>query len=163
MQPYDITKHGGKTVDWLTKSALLEAERLLGYPLTIMQGSYNAGGVAASGGTHDGGGVVDLAAYDHAKKVKTLRSLGFAAWYRPELPGVWGPHIHAVQVGNQKLSPAAAAQVDDYFAGRNGLASNGPDLATREYVGVVWRWPFPKRVSSARLILRARRILQGAK
>lgn len=162
-QPYDLTTHGGKTVDWLTKSALLEAERRLGYPLTITQGSYNAGRVSASAGTHDGGGVVDLAAYDYQRKVRVLRSLGFAAWHRPERPGVWGAHIHAVQIGNQKLDPSAKAQVTEYLNGYDGLAGDGKDLGPRDFLHARWVWPFPRRVSRARLIMRAYRILRRAK
>ena len=43
----DRTKFGDgnpKMVDWKTRAALTEAERRLGYPLTIVQGSYNRGG-----------------------------------------------------------------------------------------------------------------------
>lgn len=125
--PYDLTTHDGKTVDWLTKAALLKAERRLGYSLTIVQGSYNAGGVAASSGTHDGGGCVDLKATDALNKVRAMRASGFWAWLRPDLPGTWSSHIHAVQENNRKLSPVAGRQVDAGRAGRDGLASNGPD------------------------------------
>lgn len=124
--PYARTTMDGKTVDALTEAALREAERRLGYSLTIVQGSYHVG-VGASAGTHDGGGVVDLAPYDHERKVRVLRDLGFAAWYRPTLPGVWGEHIHAVLIGNARLAPAAARQVVSYRAGRDGLASNALD------------------------------------
>lgn len=124
--PYAKTTHGDKTVDVITKAALRAAEKKLGYELTIVQGSYNEG-VSASAGTHDGGGVVDLAPYDHARKVRVLRDLGFAAWYRPAIKGLWGPHIHAVLIGNARLAPSAARQVLAYRAGRDGLAANRPD------------------------------------
>lgn len=135
----------GRVVDRYTAAALLVAERRLGYELTITQGSYNDGGVAASGGTHDGGGVVDLAAYDYRKKVLVLRYLGFAAWYRPELwkngKRVWPAHIHAVQIGNRRLSPEAQRQVAAYKAGRDGLAANGPDNGPRVGIEVFrYRW-----------------------
>ena len=50
----------GVTLDQPTIDALLVAESILGYQLSFAQGSYNAGGVAASVGTHDGGGAVDV-------------------------------------------------------------------------------------------------------
>lgn len=137
--------HDGKTVDLRTHLALKEAERRLGYPLTVTQGSYNAGGVAASAGTHDGGGAVDLEAYDWQRKVRVLRAVGFAAWYRPELwrdgVKIWGPHVHAIQIGNDRLSDGARAQVADYYAGRDGLAGDGPDPYARPNPIPVFPWP----------------------
>ena len=146
-RPYDRTTHDGQTVDWLTKAALLKAERLIarwsspGYTLSITQGSYNAGRVRASAGTHDGGGVVDLRAWDHETKVRALRRSGFAAWFRPASAGPWPDHVHAVLVGNRLLSNGASDQVDDFRRGRNGLANNGPD----PHAGLVFkpfRWPY---------------------
>lgn len=134
-KPYDLTTHDGKTVDELTAAALRLAEIRLGYTLTITQGSYNTGGVKASGGTHDGGGVVDLAPFDHAAKVFVLRRIGFAAWYRPELwrdgKRVWPPHIHAVLIGHGRLSDAARAQAAEYLAGGDGLVGEAPDNGPR--------------------------------
>ena len=127
VDPYALTTHDGKKVDCLTDAALIECERRLGYSLTIEQGSYNAGGVSASAGTHDGGGVVDLAPYDWANKVHVLREVGFAAWHRTPIPGVWPEHIHAVLIGNKKLAPAAVRQVADYRHHLDGLASHAPD------------------------------------
>lgn len=138
--PYDRTTYDGRTVDWLTRAALEDTAKRLGYDLTLHQGSYNAGKVSASAGTHDGGGVVDLAPWDHTRKVRELRRTGFAAWYRPTIPGVWGAHIHAVLIGNAKLSAGAAAQVQDYLAGRNGLANKGADDGPREFVRNRYRW-----------------------
>jgi hypothetical protein len=100
----------------------------LGYdgPLTIIQGSYHPTG-GPSEGTHDGGGTVDLAPFDADHKVHALRALGFAAWHRLPIPGLWDEHIHAVAIGDKQLSPAARAQVSDYYAHRDGLADNAPD------------------------------------
>lgn len=144
-RPYDLTTHDGKTVDWLTHAALLKAERILGYPLTITQGSYNVGGVAASAGTHDGGGAVDLAASDWQRKVAAMRLCGFAAWHRPELvrsgKRIWGEHVHAILVGNAKLSPDAIGQVEEFRAGGDGLVGDYPDaesgLPFKRFV-----WPY---------------------
>jgi hypothetical protein len=154
-RPYQLTSYDGKTVDWLTRAALEDTARRLGYDLTIVQGSYNAGRVAASAGTHDGGGVVDLAPWDWENKVRELRRTGFAAWYRPAIPGLWGAHIHAVLIGNRRLSPSAADQVAQYLAGYDGLASRGPDTGPREFVGNRYRWKRgTKRVGNARVQIR---------
>lgn len=160
-RPYDRTTYDGNTVDWLTRAALEATAKRLGYALTVTQGSYNAGGVSASAGTHDGGGVVDLAAWDHVDKVRELRRTGFAAWYRPAIPGLWPAHIHAVLMGNRKLAPSARRQVDAYLAGRNGLANNGPDNGPRRFTRHRFTWRTgAKRITAARAsITRARRLL----
>jgi hypothetical protein len=129
-RPYALTSRQGHTLDVITHYALYAVEARLGYrygSLDVLQGSYNAGGVKASGGTHDGGGAVDLSPANWPDKVHALRAVGFAAWHRPAIPGLWGEHVHAVLIGNAKLSPAARAQVDDYRHHRNGLADHGPD------------------------------------
>ena len=74
-QPTTFGDGTPKRVDWKTRAALEEAQALLGYPLTVVQGSYHQG-VSASAGTHDGGGVVDLLAWDWQRKVKALRKVG---------------------------------------------------------------------------------------
>ena len=114
-------------MDRKTAAALSVAERRLGYELTIVQGPYNPGGVGASGCTHDRGGVVDLASYDQANKVRVLRDVGFAAWFRPAISGLWGAHVHAVLIGHQDLSPAARRQVWRFEDGLDGLAAGAVD------------------------------------
>lgn len=107
----------------------------------ITQGSYNPGGVSASGGTHAGGGAVDLrtrylSAAEIDRLVFELRVLcGGPVWYRAPEHG-WtktGPHIHAIVRDEPGLSPSAAWQVAEYDAGRNGLSggSTGPDYHPR--------------------------------
>jgi hypothetical protein len=159
-RPYDRTTYDGKTVDWLTKMALIDTAGRLGYDLTVVQGSYTSG-VSASGGTHDGGGVVDLAANDHARKVRELRRTGFAAWYRPARPGVWSAHVHAVLIGNLRLSPEARDQVAEYLAGYDGLAGEGRDTGPRDYINHRFRWRVgAHRITAARGALeRARALL----
>lgn len=122
--PYARIVRDGKVIDALTEGAIKRAELILGSRIVIVQGSYNAGGVKASAGTHDAGGVFDTSAVGHAEKVTALRAVGFAAWYRPARLGVWGAHIHAVLIGHGRLAPAAARQVQAYLARRDGLASN---------------------------------------
>lgn len=102
----------------------------------VVQGSYNDD-VAASFGTHAGGGVVDISirSPDNPSErlfgeveamVRALREAGFAAWYREANEVETGsvPHIHAVAVGDKELSMAAQEQLvgpHGYFRGMNGL------------------------------------------
>lgn len=134
LDPYARTTFRGKPLDNATAYALIDAERILGYPLTVLQG---IGGAPASGGTHlgkngEGGRAVDLTDNDSQRKVRVLRDLGFAAWYRPERPGVWGPHIHGVNIfesrANQRgIAPLAFDQIRKYDAGQDGLAGSSRD------------------------------------
>ncbi len=104
--------------------------------LALTQGSYNAGGVAASFGTHDGGGALDLSVrsplnwdvmFDEIEPmIRALRIAGFAAWLRDfdELYEGSPIHIHAIAVGDLELHEAARAQIDGrfgYLRGYNGL------------------------------------------
>lgn len=131
---YEVITWRGHKFDRMTIQALEAAEKLLGYKLTIWQGSYNGGEgeVEQSGNTHDGGGAGDCApAVMPHHIVRCLRVVGFAAWLRKESEGDWDEHIHFVLNGNAKLSPSAARQVEAYKNGRNGLASNLPDPTWR--------------------------------
>ncbi|MGH3991069.1 MAG: peptidoglycan-binding domain-containing protein, partial [Pseudonocardiaceae bacterium] len=124
-----ITYHGA-TMNTRTKAMVVEAERLLGRTLTITQGSYNPGN-PGSGGTHDGGGVLDISVSGMSDStrttvVRTLRQLGFAAWLRTPAQG-FAYHIHAVAISDTDMSPAAQHQAGDYYLGMNGLANRGPD------------------------------------
>jgi hypothetical protein len=121
----------GRLMDRITQEALRECERRLGFELTIVQGCYQAddgheNDVEASAGTHDGGGVVDLAPLHWEDKVRVARRVGFAAWHRLPSEGPWDEHVHMVLIGNKLLSSAARDQVADYLAHppRNGLKSN---------------------------------------
>lgn len=102
----------------------------------ITQGGYNGGYVAASFGTHDGGGAVDLSVrsredlrilYDDIPlMLRALRVAGFAAWLRDadELYPGSPIHIHAIAIGDRELSQAARDQIDGpygYLRGYNGL------------------------------------------
>jgi hypothetical protein len=119
--------------------SLLAAEKHSGLALRPVQGGYNAGGVRASAGTHDGGGVVDVSVRGwNGDQIRTmvgwLRRCGWAAWHRTPAQG-FAHHIHAVRVGDSTASRSAQAQVVAYRHRRNGLARNGPDDGP--WVGVV--------------------------
>jgi len=143
----------GYTFDQRTVEMIKYAERLAGFQFKISQGSYNTGGVSASAGTHDGGGVVDfsLRLVTPAKRGKILRALkdtGFAAWYRPARVNIWSAHIHAVAIGCTDLAPIAKRQVEAYDAHRDGLAGNEPDPTYRPHPAVrfnaVTKQPVPR-------------------
>jgi hypothetical protein len=126
----------GYVVDARTQAMLAEAQRLLGCTLVLEQGSYNPGGDPTSAGTHDGGGVVDIAvtgmtALARTAVVQALRQVGFAAWVRDPSQGDWPWHIHAVAINDTDLSSQAQHQVGDYYLGMNGLADRGPDDGPR--------------------------------
>jgi SLT domain-containing protein len=105
---------------------MLAMARKNGFKGSVTQGSWSHAG--ASAGTHAGGGAMDTSPPSN-KNVGALRSAGFAAWNRG---AKWGsasfaPHTHSIAVGNHNLSPAAAQQVRDFKAGKNGLAGGGKD------------------------------------
>lgn len=120
---------------------LQEARRLSGLPLEITQGGYNPGGVGASGGTHDKDALdiraTTLSSRERQAAVAALRRVGFVAWLRTPDQSNWPYHIHAVPYGGD-LSPEARAQVTQYLAGLNGLASKGKDDGPRTWVGMTW-------------------------
>lgn len=129
--PYaKTTIRNGWTLDELTNYALYAVEAKLGYTrgsLTVLQGSWHDGSL--SGGTHSGGGAVDLTAQEWQKKVRALREVGFAAWHRPFN---WdgrngGEHIHCILIGDAKMSLEAAGQVVQYRNHTDGLAFHRPD------------------------------------
>jgi hypothetical protein len=126
----------GVLIDARTRSMLTEAERRLGRTLVLAQGSYNPGGDPTSAGTHDGGGVVDVAVQGMTAKTRTqvartLREVGFAAWVRSPSQGDWPWHIHAAAISDPDLSSQAQHQVGDYYLGLNGLAGRAADDGPR--------------------------------
>jgi hypothetical protein len=147
--PYQRITFRGHTLNRRTVAMLQQAEDvLLGFKLDVLQGSYNGGSgkVAASAGTHDGGGAGDVAwpsgSRSKALEVQwALRQVGFAVWVRDDLPGVWSHHIHAIAIGDKEMSAGAAKQVQDYFAGRNGLAGHARDSSKRPTPIPVFSYP----------------------
>lgn len=142
---------GRTNVDALTIAVIERAEDIvrrrqptIAHELVITQGSYQAGaGDPDSGTTHDKGGVADAAWCGHPFCVRALREAGAAAWHRTPRQGPWKDHIHFVVVGHPLLAASAAAQVEAYEIGRNGLLNNGPDDGPRiiPIPRPVWPWP----------------------
>ncbi|TWD80948.1 hypothetical protein FB561_2046 [Kribbella amoyensis] len=133
----------GKQLNLRTVAMLQAAEKLATFQFTILQGSYNKGGVTASAGTHDGGGAVDLAAADldagqRRTVVLVLRQVGFAAWLRTPAQGNWPYHVHAIAAGDKDLSRGAAHQIAEYRRLKNGLANRGRDDGPPGYYGMTW-------------------------
>lgn len=129
-----VVKTGGY---WVTTRGLamhLEAGRLFraaggGEPPLITQGGRNAGGVAASAGTHD------REAFDWATKTFTPKRVrlwelctwcvGFASWTRTFIAGLWPAHTHGVPKGGD-LSRGAKDQVEGHFwKSLDGLRGKG--------------------------------------
>lgn len=136
---YTRTTVDGKAVNKRTAEMLQRVEFIMdkkfghkNFNVSVTQGSYNAGGVAASAGTHDGGGALDIHTRTLPKKtvddlVKAFRMAGFAAWSRGRGHDSFDPHIHAIAIGDRQASAGAKQQVQEYFNGGDGLVGSNPD------------------------------------
>lgn len=123
-----------RTLDMLAHAQTLYSGTIDLTGLAVTQGSYNAGHVSASFGTHDGGGAVDISVRNLPQDwsilwdeiplvIEALRTAGFAAWFRNEEDDMT-PHIHAIAIGDADLSRAAQLQLTGrygYFRGFDGL------------------------------------------
>ena len=133
--PYGRTTFRAVTLNWRTAEMLVVAEKKISTaPLGLSQGSWSA--AATSGGTHLGGGALDVRAGDRTRTQLDeiqleLRRIGFAAWVRDPSQGDWPYHVHAIAIGDRDMSDAAAQQVIAYKNGRDGLKGNGPDYGPR--------------------------------
>ena len=112
----------------------------LGFVPAITQGAHmsrNGGGAKASVGYHDLGGALDLRTRDRTpqqrrRMIRVARRMGAAAWYRDQVHGGFqDPHLHLVVIGDRPLTSGLVWQIDEYIAGRDGLASSGPDYHWR--------------------------------
>ena len=161
--PEDYTRLevNGETINGRTFAMLAHAQELYGGELeltgdAITQGSYTDS-VAASFGTHAGGGAVDLSVMregtytilweDIDPLLHALRLAGFAAWLREygELHPDSPVHIHAIAIGDRELSPAAQEQLTGeagYFRGSSGLpvATYGAPAADRYGGPLLCQW-----------------------
>jgi hypothetical protein len=161
--PEDYTRLevNGETINARTLSMLAHAQELYDGELelngnAITQGSYTDS-VAASFGTHAGGGAVDLSVMrqgtytvlwdDVDPLLRALRTAGFAAWLREygELHADSPIHIHAIAIGDRELSAAAQEQLTGeagYFHGYSGLpvAMYGAPTSDRYGGPILCQW-----------------------
>ncbi len=161
--PEDYTRLeiNGQIINMRTLAMLQHAQELYGGEIelagyAITQGSYTDS-VAASFGTHAGGGAVDLSVLrqgtytvlwdDIGPVLNALRTAGFAAWLREygELHQDSPIHIHAIAIGDRELSPAAAEQLTGeagYFRGSSGLpvAMYGAPTPDRYGGPIICQW-----------------------
>lgn len=161
---YSQVRWGYVTLNRRTVAMLEQAQRLytqgggfIQFKDRMVQGSYNPGVVAASFGTHDGGGAIDVSvrnpldfsvqSSEIAPMLDALRTAGFAAWLRAPNELYQGSmiHIHAVAVGDLEASEAAQAQIDGtfgYLRGYNGLPQpeGSPPIADIYGDPVICQW-----------------------
>jgi hypothetical protein len=143
----------GKRFTPRMRDQLVEAQKMTSRArLTPTQGSFS-NAVGASAGTHSRE-AIDLttrgmSTADKNSVIRALRTVGIWAWLRPEIPGLWGEHIHGIPVGGD-LSPQAQAQIAEARKGDDGLKGNGDD--PHAWMGlpvVTWEqyldrtWPLP--------------------
>jgi hypothetical protein len=166
---YDKVSLQGFTVNKRTAAFFEKAqERLQGDPdWDVYQGSYNSS-VGASGGTHDGGGALDVSPHNWKNRVRALRAEGGWAWHRPELfidgRRIWGEHIHVIVAGDKEMSDAARSQGAQYKAHTDGLTSHSPDNFPYHPDDVVFDYPaYLKEKAQIRArAARARKALSNA-
>lgn len=162
--PEDYTRvevNNGRTINRRTLAMLAHAQGLYGGEIeltgyAITQGSYTDT-LAASFGTHAGGGAVDISVMrqgtytvlwdDVEPLLRALRAAGFAAWLREygELHPDSPIHIHAIAIGDRELSEAAETQLTGpagYFRGYSGLPfAEGQSPTPDRYGGpVLCQW-----------------------
>jgi hypothetical protein len=126
----------GHKFDARTVQMIKWAEKQAGFTFVISQGSYNGGGVAASAGTHDGGGAADfsvhgLSTIELGEMLRSLKDAGFAAWHRLPSQGFSSEHVHVIAIGCSDLAWVAKQQEKAYIAGRDGLKTNDLDKTYR--------------------------------
>ena len=160
-EDYTRVEVDGMTINQRTLAMLTHARELYGGELeingyAITQGSYS-GSVAASFGTHSGGGAVDLSVLrrdtytvlwdDIEPLIRALRIVGFAAWLRDygELYTDSPIHIHAIAIGDRELSKPAQDQLigeAGYFRGYTGLpiASYGGPFIDHHNGPILCQW-----------------------
>lgn len=163
------TNWRGVTVDERTAAMLTELAATTGPAIVPTQGAFRPS-TSYSAGTHTGAGAVDLSvaamSRDEERAVEAqARRLGFAAWVRAAIAGVWGRHMHLIAVppagrshNDGGLAADAWAQVLDYFAGRDGLAGHGPDTGSRADVGATFETYLSATTTELEVIDMAERI-----
>ncbi|CAF1383038.1 unnamed protein product [Rotaria sordida] len=125
-----------RTIEMIQRAEVYMAQMgKSGFQFSFSQGSYSSS-VAASAGTHDGGGAIDIrtSVVNNDKKtvdtmVVALRKAGFAAWSRGRVADSFqnNKHIHAIAIGDVQASTGAKNQIASFKRGRNGLKGDGVD------------------------------------
>lgn len=131
-------KLGNSYVDQDTWKRVQLAGKALGYNLPLMQGSWSHS-VAASGGTHDGSGVIDLGIVgkDWRAAEAALRSQGLIAYWRTPQQG-FSNHLHVINPTQySQMARNAQYQVKNYLSGLSGLKGNARDTGTRQYDALI--------------------------
>lgn len=156
---YTILQFNGYKLDQSTYDMLIYAQSLYEGQINIIdaitQGSYTDA-VQASFGTHAGGGAVDISVmapgtftilYDEIDPlIHALRLAGFAAWFRDfdDLYDGSPVHIHAIAIGNSKLSLPAREQLAGpfgYFWGYDGMPQeNGMPQSDSHGGPIICNW-----------------------
>lgn len=110
---------------------------LIRHQIDVFQGGYNRGGVAASAGTHDMGGVIDV--LQGITRAQRGVWADFGVMMFPRIPQYgWrtGDHGHGVWHGCVHRTASAARQVASGMAGYDGLVGN----ARRNFVAPKRPW-----------------------
>ncbi len=113
------------------------------------QGSWSTS-VDASAGTHNGAGACDWRTWhmtgpQRVYMIHCLKDAGQAAWYRSSAQG-FDPHCHCLDRVTRGMSNLAKWQVEQFDAGRTGLASNRTDPTYRPSPSVKWSFKLKRPV-----------------
>lgn len=122
-----VARMGARTAAHVDYTIYQLSKKHPGAVLHVIQSAYNTG-VAASAGTHDKDGCIDvyIEGLDWLDAQAFLRSCGWAAWYR--YPPLFGYHIHMISLGCPgPLGIFVPGQISDYYHHRNGLAGHAAD------------------------------------
>lgn len=152
--PYDRVTFRGKQMNARDAAIHTQAERRFGATVQITQGSFS-GGVAASGGTHDGGGARDTSTYGMSERQKTKwvranKDTGVCIWLRRAVSGLWPEHCHGIDRGCKNADPVAIDQIGAFDRKEDGLIGDGMDFTYRPVPKVEFDYPAWKKKELAR-------------
>ena len=139
---------------WQTWQQVLADPRIRPFAarVVLVQGSFMGqagGGASASAGYHNLGGAGDVRTWNLTRaELDTLvivaRQHGIALWRRDHLHGGMDPHAHWAAGWDHPIAAGIAFQWAEYRAGRDGLASRGPDYERRPTPLVLTPPPVPE-------------------
>lgn len=126
---------------WQVWQAVLDRPRVAPFAhlVTIVQGAFMTrvgGGASASAGYHDLGGCIDTRTWNLTSGQESVllwegALCGLIGWKRDAAHGGMDEHTHWIGGWDQPLASGADYQWRQALAGRDGLASNGPDYHPR--------------------------------